>query len=227
MKYTYDLTGIDDCFFPPEYGIVENYLSLNLCNKNISMSSENMEIYISWDEFLENHRKNYPNSILSTEDYSDDCWCFLKKININLYEIKMLSVIIEGNNEKFFHTIGNFNAGDRVFFIKGYSKKYKNIKITMFIVYSLKIEVMFEESDIVPITLNFKEVMNNDNIIKINKEKYLEIDRKSNKFISNLVNNKRCNFFNNDFFMDYFKDGIAIKNYLEYKNIDESDYFSL
>lgn len=68
MTYNYDLTGIDDGFFSPDYGVIKNYLSLKLNNRKFFIYAKNMEIYISDPEILENHKINDKDSVLSKID---------------------------------------------------------------------------------------------------------------------------------------------------------------
>lgn len=159
MIYNYDLTEIDDCFFSPDYGIINNYLSLKLYDKKVSIDVENMEIYISDPDILDSHKMNYPDSILSKIDCQDDCWCFLKNLLIDFCEVKMIAIEIMIDDKEYYHTIGNFSVGDKAFFMHGYSSNYTKAKLRIFIVYSSKMEISFHENDIVPITLNFEEFL--------------------------------------------------------------------
>lgn len=225
MIYNYDLTGIDDCFFSPNYGIIKNYLSLKLYDKKVSINVKNMEIYISDYEILDSHKINYSDSVLSKIDCRDDCWCFLKNINIDFCEVKMISMIITIDNKEYYHTIGDFTVDDKVFFMHGYSYNYKKAKLRIFIVYSNKMEISFQENDIVPITLNFEEFLTEKEIKNINEEMWLSIKYQDIDF--GIINGIKSDFFDVDYFLNYFKDGFAIKDYYGNKYIDKIYSFSL
>lgn len=225
MIYNYDLTGIDDCFFSSDYGVVKNYLSLKLHDKKISISVKNMEIYISDSEILDKHKINYPDSILSKMDCQDDCWCFLKNMNIDFCNVKMISMIITIDDKEYSHTMGDFAIGDKAFFMHGYSYNYTKAKLRIFIVYSSTMEISFQENDIVPITLNFKEFLTKTQIENINKETELSLKYQHIDF--SLMNGKKSDFFDADYFLTYFKGGFATKNYCGDEKIDEIYLFSL
>lgn len=193
MIYNYDLTGIDDCFFSPDYGIINNYLSLKLYDKKVSIDVENMEIYISDPDILDSHKMNYPDSILSKIDCQDDCWCFLKNLLIDFCEVKMIAIEIMIDDKEYYHTIGNFSVGDKEFFMHGYSSNYTKAKLRIFIVYSSKMEISFHENDIVPITLNFEEFLTKKEIENINEEMRLSI--KSQDIDFSIINSIKSAFF--------------------------------
>lgn len=225
MIYNYDLTGIDDCFFSPDYGIINNYLSLKLYDKKVSIDVENMEIYISDPDILDSHKMNYPDSILSKIDCQDDCWCFLKNLLIDFCEVKMIAIEIMIDDKEYYHTIGNFSVGDKAFFMHGYSSNYTKAKLRIFIVYSSKMEISFHENDIVSITLNFEEFLTKKEIENINEEMRLSI--KSQDIDFSIINSIKSAFFDVDYFLNYFKDGFAIKDYYGDKDIDKIYSFSL
>ncbi|OAV09733.1 hypothetical protein AO377_1194 [Moraxella catarrhalis] len=225
MIYNYDLTGIDDCFFSPDYGIINNYLSLKLYDKKVSIDVENMEIYISDPDILDSHKMNYPDSILSKIDCQDDCWCFLKNLLIDFCEVKMIAIEIMIDDKEYYHTIGNFSVGDKAFFMHGYSSNYTKAKLRIFIVYSSKMEISFHENDIVPITLNFEEFLTKKEIENINEEMRLSI--KSQDIDFSIINSIKSAFFDVDYFLNYFKDSFAIKDYYGDKDIDKIYSFSL
>lgn len=225
MIYNYDLTGIDDCFFSPDYGIINNYLSLKLYDKKVSIDVENMEIYISDPDILDSHKMNYPDSILSKIDCQDDCWCFLKNLLIDFCEVKMIAIEIMIDDKEYYHTIGNFSVGDKAFFMHGYSSNYTKAKLRIFIVYSSKMEISFHENDIVPITLNFEEFLTKKEIENINEEMRLSI--KSQDIDFSIINSIKSAFFDVDYFLNYFKDSFTIKDYYGDKDIDKIYSFSL
>lgn len=212
-------------FFSPDYGIIKNYLSLKLYDKKVSIGVENMEIYISDPDILDNHKMNYPDSILSKIDCRDDCWCFLKNLLIDFCEVKMISIEIMIDDKEYYHTVGNFSIGDKAFFMHGYSSNYTKAKLRIFIVYSSKMEISFQENDIVPITLNFEEFLTKKEIENINEEIRLSIQSQDIDF--SIINSIKSAFFDVDYFLNYFKDAFAIKDYYENKDIDKIYSFSL
>lgn len=121
--------------------------------------------------------------------------------------------------------IAILNALWMFFIMHGYIYNCKKAKLRILIVYSRKMEVLFQENDIVPITLNFEEFLTKQEIDKINNELYMSLGYQN--IDSSLMNGRKSDFFNADLFLNYFKGGVAIKNYSGDKDIDEIYLFSI
>lgn len=232
--YEIDLTHKDDGFF--QYGndiILQNYISFGCIdiNKPFIVNLKNIKIFITSKDIMNEFIERYPCSVISKNartsqvinslsrkmpyisQYSD-CAYTLKNLSLSFCNLKMIAIRFFRNNELIHHhTVGCFSKGDYSTVLYGKSAIYKDIHLSIYLVYSNKMIAQFDETDIIAEIVHDNEVLSQDDIDKINADISNSIDPNRIDFNKNHFNGIVFNLFDKEPIEDYFDFGIAIKDF--------------
>lgn len=228
MKYRLDITDSYQKFICLDNDIgIENYLSFDLENNtdDFEVILENIAVNMSDDIWYLPIIKQNPQTVLNNalneidlNDLSSILVILIRKAKLIIKNPKNLYLKInDDENERFHSTDSNFTIGDKYIWLAGKSADYFNQEVNLKIVFSGRLNFVFEESDILIQTIEFRDYIKAHEVDIINRYQALIVKLK-NRDITRLDLNNICSkFIEYDYSKNYFTNSengnIAFKDY--------------
>lgn len=228
MKYQIDISNSYQQFICLDSGIgIENYLSFDLTNiiDEFEVNLENIEVNMSEHIWYSSIIRKNPKSIIvnalgkiDLNDPSSILTILVRKAKLVIQNVKCIYLQMNGDDTEIYHTIdSNFYVNDKYIWLAGKSADYPNQEIKLKIIFSDKLDFIFEESDILIQTIEFDNYLTPHHVDVINKYQNLIINLKNRNIAELNVNNISSRFLDFDFSRNYFMSSeignIAIKDY--------------
>ena len=229
MKYKLDITDSYQKFICLDNDIgIENYLSFDLENNtdDFEIILENIAVNMSEDFWYLPIIKQNPQTILNNalneidlNDLSSILVVLIRKAKLIIKKQKNLYLKINDGENEYFHSVdSNFNIGDKYIWLAGKSADYFNKEVKLKIIFSGRLNFIFEESDILIQTIDFQDYITDHEVDIINRYQALIVKLKNRNIAQLDLNNISSNFLEYDFSKNYFnsseKGNIAYKNYI-------------
>lgn len=229
MKYKLDITDSYQKFICLDNDIgIENYLSFDLENStdDFEVTLENIAVNMSEDfwylPIIKQNSQTILNKALNEIDLNDlssILVVLIRKAKLIIKKQKNLYLKINDEENEYFHSVdSNFNIGDKYIWLAGKSADYFNKEVNLKIIFSGRLNFIFEESDILIQTIDFQDYITDHEVDIINRYQALIVKIKNRNIAQLDLNNISSNFLEYDFSKNYFnsseKGNIAYKNYI-------------
>ncbi|MWP63315.1 hypothetical protein GQ593_13370, partial [Gilliamella sp. Pas-s25] len=190
MEYKLDVTNSYQEFICLDNNLgIENYLSFDLesgeddFQVNLENIAVNMSEEIWYLPIIKQNPKSVLNNALNEIDLNDPSSILIiliRKARLIIKNFKnMYLKIHDEKNERFHSTDSNFTIGDKYIWLAGKSADYSDQKINLKIVFSGRLNFVFEESDILIQTIEFRDYITHHEVDIINRYQELIVKLKN------------------------------------------------
>ncbi|MCL6743808.1 hypothetical protein [Kosakonia sp. R1.Fl] len=202
-----------------------SYFAIDPCGETnkIVVSVENLEINADKDLWCSHAIAENPKGVIAKfadrYDGEDSVASFLlRRAKIVAEGDVTYCVCLDNGIEKIYHTLPvSFSTGSKYVWLSGKSLDYTDSNIGLYIFFSGRLSLQFDDRDVLLQMQDFKSTFNMDEVKIINKSQEIFNKQRDTSIKHDVFNNTKSPFFNFDFLMRYFE-------HTEYVNIALRDF---
>lgn len=178
-----------------------------------TITIENVEINIDTDDWFGEFQKKNPKNIITRKlndsefNLEDDVASVLLRKAVLIIENPKASFLkISGDESHFFDSRENsFEIGDKYIWLAAESMDFHRNTIAIKIIFSGKVYLHFNESDVLVQMIEFRDLISNEQVKEINKEQYAIRELKGKEIDHNTFNNIESKFIDYEYTSKFFE----------------------